>query len=225
MKHLQNHKSWLDVRGDDTLALDWPLDTLSLVWEIGGYEGRWIRQIDDKFHCYIVAFEPQDWAYKKLIREFGEKFNISIQPYGLWVEEATLPIGSFFTDGASVIKTGDGDPEHVGEFKDIVEELRETGLVDVCLMNVEGAEYSLIPCLIEHGEMGMIQYFWCQFHPGLIDDPEKRIEDIFAKMEETHELLWNCYPTAVAWRRKNDAQTMDLSAAFFAKPVLEVAEA
>lgn len=224
MKHLTNLKKWLDCDGDNTLALDWPVDELSLVWEIGGYEGRWTKQMVEKHGCYIEVFEPQEWAFKKLQDQFYDVPAVKVYPYGLWIRDDFLPIGSFFTDGASIIKKGDGDPTHAGAFRDIHREMMHVGVLDVCLMNIEGAEWDLIPYMIAKNDMMKIDNFWCQFHPGLIENPDQRIEDIFTKMEETHKLLWNCYPTAVAWRRKHDSEAVDLSASLFAKPVLEVAE-
>src|SRR5258706_16007752 len=92
-----NHQNWHEVKGDETLALDWPLDENSHVWEIGGYEGRWAQQIWDKFHCNITIFEPQLWAVEKMKERFQGIDKIEIRPYGLWTEENSLMIGNYHT--------------------------------------------------------------------------------------------------------------------------------
>lgn len=223
MKHLQNLTNWFERDGDNTLALDWPVDALSLVWEIGGYEGRWTSQMLDKYKCYMEVFEPQDWAFEKLKARFEEEPSVLLHPYGLWIQDEAMVLGDFYTDGASVLKRGEQISAFgPAMFKDIRYEMAHVENIDVCLMNIEGAEWDLIPYMIETMQMSKIANFWCQFHPGLILGPEQRAESIFIKMEDTHDLLWNCYPTAVAWRRKNDSKTMDLSGSLFAQPVLEM---
>lgn len=200
-------KNWLAVKGDETLALDWDLNENSHVWEIGGFEGRWAQQIWDKFHCNIEIFEPQQWAVERLQKRFEGIEKIKIHPYGLWTRNIQLTIKDFFTDGASVMKPLDipSRGEGVGDFRDIHEIIAEKHYhVDVSLMNIEGAEYVLIPYLMKDNAIRFFRNFWCQFHPGLIsDDVAVQFElsnEIFKQMNDTHDLLWTCFPTAVAWR-------------------------
>lgn len=192
---------WKEIDGDNTLALDWPLNEDSVVWEIGGFEGRWAAQVWEKFHCNIVIFEPQGWAVERLRERFRDNPKITIHPYGLWTHHATLVIADYFTDGASVLKKHVRE-EGKGEFRSIYHEIYNAGYIDLALMNTEGAEYYLIPDMILNGILVRLKYFWCQFHPGLITDGEQRFEWIGNGMGKTHRLLWDCYPTAVAWERK-----------------------
>lgn len=200
-------KNWFEVKGDETLALDWDLNENSHVWEIGGYEGRWAQQIWDKFHCHIDIFEPQLWAVERLQKRFDGIDKIKIHPYGLWTSDTQLTIKDFFTDGASVMKSLEiqSRGEGVGNFKTIYHEVYSfPHNIDVCLMNIEGAEYILIPSLASSGIIARFKNFWCQFHPDLIsDNTEVQFElthNVFNAMERTHDLLWTCFPTAVAWR-------------------------
>lgn len=202
-------KNWFTLNGDDTLALDWDLNENSRVWEIGGFEGRWAQQIWNKFQCHIDIFEPQPWAVNRMKKKFEGIEKIRIHPYGLWTKDVRMELIDFFTDGASVLKQGEAfqeKPREMCEFRNIHLEAGKYRQIDVALMNIEGAEYTLIPSLIEGGTIKLIKNFWCQFHPGLISDNpdvEKKIsEDIFKSMEKTHEMIWNCFPTAVAWRKK-----------------------
>lgn len=202
-------KKWFEEKGDETLALDWPIGPESLVWEIGGYKGRWAKQMYDKYQCYIDIYEPQPWAYEILLSTFGvDHPKVSVKNYGLWVMDANLPLYGFETDGASIIPHETNNSTKNCDFHNIGMELQYsilavnfTDFVDVCLMNVEGAEYVLIPHMIGAGIMDKIRFFWCQFHPRTPYD--EAVEDVlFRKMEITHRLLWDCYPTAVAWERK-----------------------
>lgn len=198
------HQSWFDVDGDNTYALDWDLNENSLVWEIGGFEGRWAQQIWDKFHCRITIFEPQLWAVERMKKRFDGIGKIDIHPYGLSVTEkewSVFPIGAHETDGAGIY----AETYHVREvvFRNIYAELSEfPEAIDLALMNIEGMEYDLLPSLISLNQISIFKHFWCQFHPGLVSDDGSKGHAIFEGMTKTHDMIWNFYPTAVAWRRR-----------------------
>lgn len=195
---MQNRKDWFEQKGDDTLALDWPINSESLVWEIGGYEGRWAKQMANKFNPFIDVFEPQGWAFEKLQKRFSNNPKVYLHNYGLWILDEERMIGDYETDGASMVKL---DPEaKKGVFEDAWTNMFGQTIA-VCLMNIEGAEYILLPYMIGSGMMKHVDYFWCQFHTFYPYSLE-RSEHIFDMMNFTHDLLWNCYPTAVAWKRR-----------------------
>jgi len=199
---IKEQQNWFYVRGDETLALDWPLNENSLVWEIGGFEGRWVRQIWDKFGCNITVFEPQIWACKRLREKFIAIPKVQIHPYGLWISDTTLSLNDYYTDGASVVKPAKGKDRADGDFRYYAHQFSDLH-IDVCLMNIEGGEYVLLPEFIRSGVIRQIDNFWCQFHPGYYSENDHQtFDEICAQLEETHEMLWNCYPTAVAWRKK-----------------------
>jgi FkbM family methyltransferase len=169
--------------------------------EIGGFQGRWAHQMYDKFHCYISIYEPQMWAVERMRAQFRfvkDPEKIRIYPYGLWTEDARLPMGEWNTDGCSVLKSTRESGE--GDFRDIRKEMRPESDIDVCLMNIEGAEYDLLPVLIETKLISKIKYFWCQFHT-FVDNADVRTAQIFLGLSQTHEKIWDYFPTATAWKR------------------------
>lgn len=191
---------WRESRGDDTFALDWPLNENSHIWEIGGFEGRWVQQIWERFHCNITVFEPQLWAADKLEKRFDGVDKIKIRRYGLWTEEARMSMGAYGTDGCGPLTTK--TPHHMGLFKDYRQEVIEHP-IDVCLMNIEGCEYILLPSMIETGFINHFTHFWCQFHTFVLDDRNSvDTHKIFLDMGATHDKMWDFFPTAVAWRKR-----------------------
>jgi hypothetical protein len=199
--------NWREADGDNTYALDWPLTENSHVWEIGGFEGRWAQQIWDKFHCHITIFEPQLWAVERMQKRFAGIGNIDIRPYGLALDDEKRQIGNYHTDGASLVNDDGREPTQPGDFKGFYHEVYNFPHdIDLALMNIEGYEYTLIPNFIASGVISRFNYFWCQFHPGLVsNEPSEQFEatdQIFDQMETTHEMIWSFFPTAVAWRRK-----------------------
>lgn len=199
-------QDWLQVRGDDTLALDWPLTAESHVWEIGGFEGRWAGQMAEKFDCHIDIFEPQIWAVERLHEKFKGNPKVITRPYGLWVDDGYFPLSKYFTDGASLMETKDPNEtrletrlEHFKYYGKVIDAFVPP--IDVGLMNIEGAEYYLIPAMVANGKMERFEHFWCQFHTAF-EMYAGQTDKIYENMSHTHDLLWDCFPTAVAWKKR-----------------------
>lgn len=192
--------AWRAADGDNTHALDWPISENSVVWEIGGYEGRWAAQMVEKFDPTIHIFEPQDWAFSKLVKRFLDNKKVYIYPWGLWIDESVLPMSHFETDGASILNEGGLSRDCA--FRDIYEILKtEPKDIDVALMNIEGAEFILLPYMIGLGLMKRFRFFWCQFHT-FADPGTRRAQEIYSGMQKTHNIIWDFHPTAVAWERR-----------------------
>ena len=191
--------TWFEADGDNTLALNWPIYDKSYVWEIGGYEGRWAAQMVEKFNPIIYIFEPQLWAYNELLERFKGNPKVSVNPFGLWTHDTVLRLWEHDTDGASIVKNI-GRVSELCDFKDIFHPSPTE--IDVCLMNIEGGEFVLIPYMIGLNLMKRFRYFWCQFHPGVIESGKEKTELIYEGLSKSHRVMWDYYPTAVAWERK-----------------------
>lgn len=194
-------KAWTKIDGDNTLALDWPLDENSIVFEIGAYEGRWAKQMAEKFHCSIHAFEPQDWAVERC-RENLNGLDVEIYPYGLWTHDGKMIIGDYGRDGASLLKPNHADRAEVDvvDIFSFIDKFFKPADIDVCLVNIEGGEFILLPYLIGTGLINRFKYIWVQFHM-FVDMSYAKCDKIFEHMKLTHNVLWNCFPAAVAWKR------------------------
>ena len=83
----------------------------------------------------------------------------------------------------------------------IQEHLDPSDRISVCLMNIEGGEFALIPYMLGLGIMERIDNLFVQFHYFAPLGKEKEV-DIRERLEQTHEVLWDYTPTAVCWRKK-----------------------
>ncbi len=195
-------QDWFAVRGDETLALDWPgVDENSVVWEIGGYEGRWALQMAEKYNPQLYVFEPQEWAADK-IREKLAGYKASVHQFGLWIHDGKMQINDYGRDGASFVKLGEPDPHTVltaNVYSFFIK--KRINQIDVCLMNIEGGEFVLLPYMISKGMMKHIKYFWCQWHLFVPNATEKWLQ-LRQMLEQTHEMIWDCGVTAQAWKRR-----------------------
>lgn len=193
-------KSWFEVNGDSTYALDWPINGGSLVYEIGGYEGRWSSQIIEKYHPRMMIFEPQKWAYDRCYERLNlPQDKITLHNFALWTHETPHIIGDFGRDGASLLKVWGPDTAEV-KCMDAFRYFQEE--IDVCLMNIEGGEFVLLPYLIGMGLIKYIKYFWMQVHMFPTDSGQK-YKALRKQMEKTHTIIWDFSPTAVCWKRND----------------------
>src|SRR5262249_46490398 len=88
----------------DLHSLRWDLKPEPNIVELGGYEGRWssgalMTWPDARIHI----FEPQEWAFNKLVGKFENAPRVRIHNYGWWNINARLELGGFGSDGASVL--------------------------------------------------------------------------------------------------------------------------
>ena len=97
------HRNWKYSNGDETYALEWAIDERSMVWEIGGFEGRWAEQIVGRYDPYMRIFEPTKWGYGKCSALFFDNDKVEVEHYGLWVMDAHLPLYNPGNDGASLL--------------------------------------------------------------------------------------------------------------------------
>ena len=198
-------QNWFQEKGDETLALDWPgVDEDSVVWEIGGYEGRWALQMAEKYNPNLFVFEPQKWACDKIMNKLNG-YKATVKQVALWTHRTVALIGDFERDGASLLKEEHKDRTEVlcidayqffyrhKQGKDIE--------VDVCLMNIEGGEFVLLPYMIGMGIMQHIKYFWCQWHL-FVPRGYERWEQLEKMLLQTHEPYWDCGAVAQAWVRR-----------------------
>lgn len=196
-------QTWREADGDKTVALDWPIDQSSIVFEIGAYEGRWASQMAEKYNPRLYAFEPQPWAFERAKPKL-EGYNARIYNFGLWTHDCTAVLGDYGRDGASLVKPWHQDQFHaklVDIYGFINENLTPDERISVCLINIEGGEFALIPYMIGLGITDRIDNLFVQFHYFAPLGKEKEVM-IRERLATTHSVLWDFSPTAVCWRIK-----------------------
>lgn len=151
----------------DEKSVQFPLTKTSVVLDIGGYKGRWSKEIAARYSAKICVFEPQEWAVKIAREELKEFSNVVVYDHGLGVEPGKFEMEEFETDGATFM-LGNSQRQQSGEGYLIEMEdwltVNHVTKIDLVMMNIEGYEFKLIPYMIEKGIMQKVKYFMCQFH-------------------------------------------------------------
>jgi len=186
----EDFEKWWNDKGDETLRLDYPLDSNSVVVDAGGFEGKWAYSICEKYNSTVYVLEP--------IKEFFEKIKVKLSSF-----PKTVLLNYALTNRTcDAIMSVDGwgstlfDPEaavlenvkclNIKEFL----ELYNISNIDLLKLNIEGSEYEVLEKLIELDFLPNIKNIQIQYHSYFPSSIERR-NAITEKLSATHERTWN----------------------------------
>lgn len=194
-------KEWNIAEGDKTLRLDYPLNSNSIVLDLGGYLGDWSSLIYCMHSPKIHIFEPIPVFYDTIKYRFKNNQNIFAHNYGLGKRKEKISI-AFRDDATSIFSTSDGDNIEI-EMMDIIEFLNVNSIkrIDLLKLNIEGSEYDVLERLIDTGWLPKIEHIQVQFH-DFIDNAEGRRNNIRDHFAKTHEEKYNFEFIWESWSRK-----------------------
>lgn len=180
----------------------WPIDSDSIVFEVGGYEGKWSRLITDRYnHPTIHFFEPSPSSFACAREKLADCPNIRMYNCALGHKEGLFWLGDENRDGASFFT--DQKPVVAAKMEDIAKVIAQErlGRIDLMQINAEGSEYLIVPRLINTGLISIIDYLMVQWHhvKYKVDMPD--MERIWHKLLETHTLIKH-WKEFTAWKRK-----------------------
>jgi FkbM family methyltransferase len=201
-------RKWLNDKGDQRLRLNYNLNVDSFVIDLGGYEGKWSNEINERYKCSIYIFEPANSFYLNIEKRFSSNSKIKVFNFGLASKNASEKL--FLQDNGSSTHTG----SNKNNFEIIV--LKEAATffvenkiekIDLMKINIEGGEYDLLEHLIDTGDIKKIDNIQIQFH-DFVENAESRMKSIQEQLLKTHELTYQ-YPFVWEnWKRKWDSQPL-----------------
>ena len=196
-------EKWFSDNGDKSHRLNHLLQSGSLVFDLGGYEGQWASDIYCKYACKLFIFEPSKIYYHKLVDKFTPNKDFQVFQFGLSSSNQKLKLFQQ-KDGSSIhISKQDGKFELI-ELKDASEFLNQTSIISIDLMkiNIEGGEYDLLEHLIKTGWIDKIINIQVQFH-DFVENAEARMLAIQNDLAKTHELTYQYKFVWENWRLKD----------------------
>ena len=197
----QAAKCWSEIGGDHSFRVDYELDANSVVFDVGGYKGKWTGEILSRYGCKIHVFEPVPEFAHDIREKFTQDVQVTVHELALGQTNDKRSI-SIMRDSSSFYR-------EVGESQ-IVEQvcaaefIENTGLdsIDLMEVNIEGGEYDLLDHLIESGMMPRIKNIQIQFH-DFIPDAYRRLVAIQDGLQQTHELAFRFLFIWEGWRLKS----------------------
>lgn len=188
---LLNAKRWFADRGDETLRLDYKLDSSSIVFDVGGYIGDYADDIFKKFGCHVFVFEPVPSFFSQCIERFRANQSIRCLNYGLSSKSGWFEI-ILNNNQSSFNKADLSGIKQKAEVRSITEVVAELGIekIDLIKINIEGGEFDLLPAIIDSGLVERIKYIQVQFHNFDSNAADSRSR-IRKSLEKTHREMWN----------------------------------
>lgn len=183
-EHDKEVKRWYLNDPEETIRLDYDLDSNSLVIDLGGYKGQWASDIYSKFNCHILIFEPVKVFSERISQRFSKNPNIKVfcMALGASSRQETIFLGN---DGTSLY--GNSSEKELIQFQDVAKIFIDQNIqnVDLLKVNIEGGEYELLPRLIESGLITKIKNIQVQFH-NITPGSEMNMGIIQQKLSQTH---------------------------------------
>ena len=187
--------------------VDYPLDSNSIVVDIGGLNGDWASRIYCRYSCYVNIFEPNPEMIQQAKWNFEKSPKVIVHNYGISNEDGIMKLYGDVPLRASLFKSENKNTIDVSIKKasSTFKFLFPMG-IDLLKINAEGAEYFILPDLIENYDIKKIHDIQIQFHKTIegkpIENAEEMKKNIQKKLSETHELTY-CYKWAFEnWRLK-----------------------
>ena len=186
-EHERLLQEWFRIEGDKYFRLGHYLNKDSIVFDVGGYKGKFIDDIYSKFKCNVYSFEPIPEFYEIIKERFKDNPKVKVYNFGLSNKTNEVSVNlkgdetSFYGKGNKVLVN----------FVDINEFLNKEKInkIDLMEINIEGGEYDLLDHIIKTGIVNKINNLQVQFHKN-VKDYKKRRKTIQNKLKKTHNLIY-----------------------------------
>jgi len=166
---------WIQDNGDNTHNVIYDLNEQSIVIDLGGYSGVWVKQIVEKYNPYIYIIEPISDFYNSLVENFSENNKIHLLNVAIGLEDKEDVI--FIQGDQTSIYNNSGIQTSV-KFNTIETIFKTWNLIDsdidLIQINIEGSEYDVLENIISKGLIKKFKNIQIQFHLGIDKCEEKR---------------------------------------------------
>jgi FkbM family methyltransferase len=197
---MTEHERFIEEHGE-AKTLDYNLNEDSVVFEVGGYKGKFTKLLHDKFNCNIHVFEPIHEFFDVITDGTTNNDKIMVYNFGISDKNRSIDICAN-EDRTSIHMPFDGEREIIQlRTMDRVLYLLNILHVDLLNINTEGDEYPLLQHMIDKN---LVQYFdniQVQFHDFIPDAVNMR-ENIRKGLEKTHKLKYSYDFIWEAWSRQ-----------------------
>jgi FkbM family methyltransferase len=178
---------------ESRLTADLDIKPGDLVWDAGGFEGAWSRDIFERYGIKPLVFEPVP-GYAADLRAKG--FHVEQVGLSDYDHEATITVAG---DRSSTFEMGYQGTDKVKiKLRDISAVIGNAKIA-VLKLNCEGCEYALLDRLIATGKISQVGTLLIQFHCFVEQYGEKYLA-LKRAMLHTHSLAWR---ESFVWERWN----------------------
>jgi len=198
-KELDAYNDWTDNHKEH-LRYDYDLNANSICFDLGAFHCDWSIEISKRYNNpTIYAYEIMPDIFNVAKKRIIDYPNIKLSNLGLSNKSGEEFISdngestSFFISGNHKTKV------FVKSIKHIIENLNISH-IDIMKLNVEGAEYDILECLIANNMHTMIDNLQIQFHKT-VPDYESKYEYIRQQLQKTHKTTYDFYFVWENWAK------------------------
>jgi FkbM family methyltransferase len=199
-RHRAMIAKWYREGGEKTLRYNYPLTSESTVFDIGGYQGYFVREIVARYDPHVYVFEPVPEFFEQLVKEFAANPKAKMCNYGLSDADS---ISQMLLAAESSTVYMAGEMQATIQLRDIQAVVQELGItrIDLIKINIEGGEYKLLRRMLETGLVSICRDIQVQFHTFYPNSGRLRSE-IRSALQVTHFLTYD-YPFVWEnWRKR-----------------------
>jgi FkbM family methyltransferase len=185
----------------DVKRITYPLNSESLVLDIGGYDGVWAMPVFCRYQPEICIYEPHPKLAEQCRQIFLGNSKVTVVEAGLSDHNGTAkfygdsPEGSVYkNESRKIIEIT------LRKASDELKKRFKGRRINLMSINIEGSEYDVLPDLIENYDMTSIDYLIIQFH-AIVPDYQKKCAEIRKGLEKTHHLEWKYDMIWESWGR------------------------
>ena len=177
-------------------------------FDLGAFKGNWSQEMLSRFGGISHMFEIHPELLEKLNITFAKEDNAHVHPFGLGPKNEQIKL-ALYTDGegfslSRARQSGQDVCVEIKSFSDFVDENKIEN-IDVCKINIEGAEYDLLEKMIENKTHLKCKNIQVEFHRQYpIPDWFNRYNVIRAELLKTHVPTLDYYFSWQNWCRKDD---------------------
>ena len=183
-----NLRRWRQDDAEHKLRYEYDLCAQDVVFDVGGFQGSWSAEIFARYGCQIHVFEPVSEYQHAICRRFARNQRIHVHPFGLSSSTCRTSLGvqgdasSHWKKSSEVLEV---------QLRDAVSFLEEADFsrVELCKINIEGAEYDLLERLLDAQVIHRFCNLQIQFHT-FVPRAAERMEAIQRRLQRTHALTY-----------------------------------
>lgn len=191
---------WYSDLQKDQVDMGYPLNSDSIVVDLGGFDGQWASDIFSKYQSNIFIFEAVPEFAKKTQERFALNSKIRVLPVALGGKDESKRI-SIQGVGSSLFRSSDsGVLIEVADAARLFELCGGIGRIDLMKMNIEGGEYDVFPRLFSSGLIQSIDQLQIQFH-NLDSQSTTLVKEIHDELLKTHSPVWHYEWVWERWKR------------------------
>jgi FkbM family methyltransferase len=163
---------WINDNGDHTHNLQYPLNSDSIILDLGGFKGIWAQQIIDLYDPNMYIIEPISQFYLYTVEKFSYNNKVKLMNVGV-ANENKESIIYLNEDSSSFNSSGVATNVKLMTLETIFQTWNLTQ-IDLIQINIEGDEYIFLEQLVTSDILNKLKYIQIQFHKGIDRCIERR---------------------------------------------------